>query len=84
MHPLIFPVPHHVAHDGGDIVDAAAADANGDTGTGFQPAGEGAAGKLLLDLGGNIGDTAIRKVLAYDQETGELHDTTILAVTARL
>src|SRR6185437_1935391 len=69
----------HAARDGGDVVDAPAADSDRDTATRFYAGGEAGGGESFANLGGNVGDAAIGKGLADQAETGELHVNVILA-----
>ena len=64
VHSLPFPVIDHVAHDGGDIVNAAAADTDADARAGLQTGGESTGGKLLTHFGGNVRNLPVRKLLA--------------------
>ena len=77
--PCVFPVLHHAAHDGGDVVDAAAADADGDARAGLQRAAKPEAASCFLHFGGDIGDAAVGKLLASNNKAGKLHDRSILA-----
>src|ERR1022692_854142 len=78
-HALLFPILNHVVDDGGDVVDTAAAHADGDARTGLQAAAETAGGELRAHTGGDIGDLAIGKLLANYEKAGKLHDWFILA-----
>jgi len=77
-HAQLLPVPDDVVHDGRDIVNAAAADADRNPRSGLQLRGKGTSAKLLAHFGSNIGNAAIGKVLAKNEQAGELHDGPIL------
>src|SRR5207244_6850195 len=66
-HSLVLKELRHVAHDGGDVVDAAAAGSDGDARSGFHAPGESGTGKLLVNLGGDVGNASVRKLLADDE-----------------
>src|ERR1019366_5846539 len=74
LHALLLEVLHHVADDGGDVVDTAATHADGDARTGPQAPGEIAGGEFRPHTGGDIDDPAIWKLLAYYEQAGKLHD----------
>jgi hypothetical protein len=73
VHALFLPVLDHVPHNGRDVVNAAAADANGDSRSGLEPACESAGGELIAHFGGNIRNLPVWKVLTNYKKAGELH-----------
>ena len=83
LHARVLPILHRAAHDGGDIVDAAAADADGDARAGLQPRGEIGCRKLVFDLGGDIGNAAAGKFLLDDKQAWKRHKVILLWRPAR-
>jgi hypothetical protein len=80
MHPLRLPIIDDIPDDGGNIMDTPAADADGDMRARLQARSEFGGAQLLTDGGGYIGDLAIGKFLANQQETRELHNELILTL----
>jgi hypothetical protein len=72
-HALVLPIPHHAAHDGGDVMDAPAADADSDSGPGRHTGGKAGRDELLFNFGRNIENAAVGKFLAGNQQAGKSH-----------
>ena len=69
-HPLFQPILHHAAYDGGDIVDAAAADADGDARPRRHARGKAGRRQFPSHLAGNIGQSYGRQTSVGSQGGG--------------
>jgi len=74
LHAGLLPVPHHAVHDGRDVGNAAAANADGDACSRFELRRERARCQLAVDLGRYICDPVRGKILADDHQAGKVHD----------
>ena len=82
-HPVVAPVLHDALDDGRDVGDAAAADADRHAGAGPKPRREAAVLELAARLCTDIGQAAVRKILANEEQAGRKHQGECVTVASR-
>jgi hypothetical protein len=73
MGALFLPEIDDGSHDGGDIRDATASDTDSDARSRLEPAGESGCAQLAMQVGGDVGDGAVWKMLLNTNKPRELH-----------
>src|ERR1017187_1039215 len=78
QHPLLAPVPHYTSYDGGDVVDAAAADADGDARSGLYARRKSRPAELPLNFSRNVRNAVVGETLSGQQQAWKSHHHPIL------